>query len=325
MLGNRDFCGERGIRTPGGVTLAGFQDQCIRPLCHFSQAATKIESFFQSLQAFTVFILFTKLLLMSFFAPIFAGMDAWYHYVLLVGVGFAVGFVNTIAGGGSLLSLPVLIFLGLPPSVANGTNRVAIVIQTALATAGFKSKGVSTYPFNAYLGFSALIGALIGAYIAVDIKGETFNKILAIVMVVVVLIIIFSPKINTKQIQERITGKYLWLGILVFFFFGIYGGFINAGLGFAMILFLHYVNHMTLVRANATKVAVVFIYTLAALAVFVLNDKVNWKVGLILAIGNGTGAWLASRISVQRGDGFIKTFLIIMVIAMAIKLWFFNS
>jgi len=81
---------------------------------------------------------------------------------------------------------------------------------------------------------------------------------------------------------------------------------------------------MTLVRSNATKVTVVFIYTLSALAVFVFNDKVNWSIGLILAIGNGTGAWLASRISVNKGDGFIKTFIVIMVLALSIKLWFFK-
>jgi uncharacterized membrane protein YfcA len=250
-------------------------------------------------------------------------MEEWYHYVLLIVVGFAVGFINTVAGGGSLLSLPILIFLGLPPSVANGTNRVAIVIQTALATAGFKSKGVSTFPFNAYLGASALIGAIIGARIAVDIDGAVFNKILAVIMIVVILIIVFMPKTNLKDVQERLTGKYLWLGMLAFFFFGIYGGFINAGLGFIIILFLHYFNHMSLVRANATKVAVVFIYMLSALAVFVLNDKVNWAIGFVLAIGNGSGAWIASRVSVNKGDGFIKTFLIVMVAIMAIKLWFF--
>ena len=127
-----------------------------------------------------------------------------------------------------------------------------------------------------------------------------------------------------EELEERVTGKHLWIGIVAFFFFGIYGGFINAGLGFIIILFLHYVNRMNLVRVNATKVAVVFIYTLAALAVFILNDKVIWKVGLILAIGNGSGAWLASRISVNKGDGFIKTFLVVMVVIMAIKLWFFN-
>jgi uncharacterized membrane protein YfcA len=250
-------------------------------------------------------------------------MEEWYHYPLLVAVGFAVGFINTVAGGGSLLSLPTLIFLGLPAPVANGTNRVAIVIQTALATAGFKSKGISTYPFNVYLGISAFFGSILGAYIAIDVKGEMFNRILAIIMVAVVLIIIFKPKMRLEEMQERLTGKYLWLSIAAFFFFGIYGGFINAGLGFLMMLFMHFVNRMNLVRVNATKVAVVFIYMLSALAVFALNDKVNWKLGFILAIGNGTGAWVASRFSVKKGDGFIKTFLIVAVIAMAIKLWFF--
>ncbi|MDO6516937.1 sulfite exporter TauE/SafE family protein [Zobellia uliginosa] len=251
-------------------------------------------------------------------------MGEWYHYALLIGVGFVVGFINTVAGGGSLLTLPVLIFLGLPPAIANGTNRVAVVVQTALATAGFKSKGVSTYPFNAYLGVAAFLGAIIGAYIAVDIKGETFNRILAAIMLVVVLIIIFKPDVRISDFEEKLSGKPFYIAIIAFFFFGIYGGFINAGLGFIIILFLHYVNHMTLVRANATKVAVVFIYTLSALAVFVLNDKVNWKIGLILAIGNGSGAWVASRFSVKRGDGFIKGFLVVMVVAMSIKLWFFN-
>ena len=251
-------------------------------------------------------------------------MDEWYHYLLLVGVGFVVGFINTVAGGGSLISLPILIFLGLPPSVANGTNRVAIAIQNAMGVIGFKSKGVSTFPFNLYLGLSALAGAIIGAQIAVDIKGETFNRILAIIMVIVVLIIVFRPKMKVHEMKERLTGKYLWLGIIVFFFLGIYGGFINAGIGFVILLFLHYVNHMSLVRANATKVAIVFTYTLSALVVFYLNDKILWKVGLVLALGNGAGAWFSSRISVDRGDGYIKIFLVVIIFLMAVRLWFFN-
>lgn len=251
-------------------------------------------------------------------------MQEWYHYVLLIVVGFVVGFINTIAGGASLISLPTLIFLGLPPAVANGTNRVAIIVQTAMATAGFKSKGISTFPFHIYLGVSALFGAIIGARIAVDMDGELFNRILAMVMLAVVLIIIFKPKIKLVDLQERLTGKYLWSGVMVFFFFGIYGGFINAGIGFLIILFLHFFNKMTLVRANATKVVVVFIYTLSSLAVFAFNDKVDWVIGLVLALGNGTGAWVGSRFSVKKGDGFIKTFLVVMVMAMAIKLWFFT-
>jgi len=250
-------------------------------------------------------------------------MEQWYYYAALMIVGFVVGFINTVAGGGSLLSLPILIFFGLPPTVANGTNRVAIVVQAIVATAGFKSKGISTFPFNVYLGISALIGAVIGANIAVDLKGETFNKVLAIVMVAVIVIIIFKPKTNLKHLKERLTGKYLWVGVFAFFLIGVYGGFINAGVGFIIIMFLHYVNYMTLLRANATKVVVVSVYMLSALLVFALNDKVQWAVGLVLAIGNGVGAWVASRFSVKRGDGFIRGFLIIMVGVMAIRLWFF--
>lgn len=245
------------------------------------------------------------------------------EYLLLIVVGVCVGFINTMAGGGSLLTLPALIFMGLPPSVANGTNRVAIVIQTAMAVAGFKSKKVSTFPFNVYLGVSALIGSIIGAKIAINVKGETFNKILSIVMVLVLLIIILKPKMKVEELSERITGKYLWVGIIAFFFIGIYGGFINAGIGFVIIMFLYNVNRMTLVRSNATKVAVVFMYTLSALVVFILNDKVNWEMGLVLAMGNAIGAWVSSRISVDKGDAFVKKFLIIMIIIMAIKLWFF--
>jgi len=251
-------------------------------------------------------------------------MEEWYHYLLLIGVGFAVGFINTVAGGGSLISLPVLIFLGLPPAVANGTNRIAIFVQTAMGAAGFKSKGVSTFPFNLYLGISAFFGSILGAQIAIGVDERLFNKILAVIMIVVIVIIIFKPKTNLEQVQERLTGKYLWLGIVVFFFLGIYGGFINAGIGFIIILYLHYTHHLSLVRTNATKVFIVCIYTIAALAVFIYNDKVNFKIGLVLALGNALGAWISSRLSVKKGDGYVKIFLVIMIAVMAVKLWFFK-
>ena len=251
-------------------------------------------------------------------------MEMWYHYPMLVLIGFVVGFINTIAGGGSLLSLPFLIFLGLPPSVANGTNRVAIVIQTFMATMGFRSKGVSTFPFNTYVGLSATVGSVIGANIAVSIDESLFNKILAIIMVVVIAIVVLKPKMELKDLTEKVSGKSLWQGVIVFFFLGIYGGFLNAGIGFLIILYLHYAHNINLVRTNATKVFVVLLYSLAALAVFIYNDKVDFKIGLILAIGNALGAWISSRLSVKKGDGFIRTFLVIMVWILAIKLWFFE-
>jgi len=244
---------------------------------------------------------------------------------ILILIGFFAGVVNTIAGGGSLLTLPVLIFFGLPPSVANGTNRIALFIQMLVGSAGFKSKGIKTFPFSIYLGISALLGALIGAQIAIDIKGDTFNKILSFVMVVVVLIIVFKPKLKTEDVIERITGKHLWVGCVAFFFFGIYGGFLNAGLGLILVFFLHYYNRLSLVKSNAAKAVIISIYMGGALAVFIMNDQIDWSVGLTMAVGNALGAWFSSRFSVNKGDKFVKYFLIIAVTVMAIKLWFFSS
>jgi uncharacterized membrane protein YfcA len=247
-----------------------------------------------------------------------------YNLLLLLLAGFVAGFINTIAGGGSLITLPALIFLGLPPSIANGTNRIGIFLQTFSGAAGFKSKGIKTFPFSIYCGVSALLGSLIGARIAVDIKGDVFNKILAVVMIVVVFLIVLKPKVNFETLVERTHGKHLWISIIVFFFFGIYGGFINAGIGFVLLLFLSYFNKMTLIKANATKVTIVCIYTLGALFMFYINDKISWTHGLFLALGNIFGAWISSRWSVKKGDGFVRIFLIVMVTLMAAKLWFFD-
>ena len=250
-------------------------------------------------------------------------MNPIVEIIVLVCIGFVAGCINTLAGGGSLLTLPILIFLGLPPNVANGTNRIAILFQNIFTTAGFKSKGVITFPFSIYLGISALIGSVIGAQIAVDIIGETFNKILASIMIIVVVYMVFQSKSKQQNSIEKTTGKHLWIGVVLFFFVGIYGGFIQAGVGFIMLLILSSVNNLSLVKSNAIKVTVVLIYTVSTVAVFAYNDKIDWKVGLTLAIGNSVGGWLASRWSVKKGDGIIRKFLVVMIIIMAIKLWFF--
>lgn len=244
-------------------------------------------------------------------------------YLLLIAAGFAAGFINTLAGGGTLLTLPALIFMGLPPNVANGTNRIAIFLQTGAGVLGFKSKGVSTQPFSIYLAIPALLGSFIGAEYASHIDGEAFKDILSVIMIAVVIAIVFKPKAKIADLQERLTGKYLWISMIIFFFLGIYGGFINAGIGFLMLLVLPYLNRMSLVRSNATKVFVVFIYTISAIITFWYNGLIDWKYGLILAIGNVSGAWIGSRWSVKKGDGVVKIFLVVMVTAMAIKLWFF--
>jgi uncharacterized membrane protein YfcA len=243
--------------------------------------------------------------------------------LILIFTGLIVGFLNTVAGGGSLISLPILIFMGLPSNVANASSRIGILFQSASAVKGFQSKNISTYPYNLFLGISALLGALLGAKIAVDIKGETFNKILAIVMILLVFSIIFKPSNKTQLLAEKMSLKYQFIGTLLFFFVGIYGGFIQAGVGFIMIVILTSLNKFTLVKSNSAKSFVILVYTCAAIIVFAYEGIINWPYGLTLAVGNAIGGWFASRWSVVKGDEWIKSFLLITVIALAIKLWFF--
>ncbi len=252
-------------------------------------------------------------------------MEEWYHYALLFVVGLFAAFINTLAGGGSLLTLPVLIFMGLPPSIANGTNRIAVLIQGIANVAGYGSKGMQiSSGFIWQLSISATFGTIIGTGLAIWIDEAAFNKILALVMVLMVVLMLYRPKKEFGGMVERLEGKYRNWGIFIFFLIGIYGGFIQAGTGILMLLALSSVNHLTLMKSNVVKGTVVLIYSIAALVLFGLNGKLHWEIGLTLASGQALGGWLTSRWSVHQGDGLVKTVMIIMVIAMAIKLWFFN-
>ena len=163
-------------------------------------------------------------------------------FLILVFVGLMAGAINTLGGGGSLLTLPALIFLGLPPSIANASNRIGILFSSISATTGYASKGVMNFPFNIYLGFSALFGSLLGAKIAIEIDGQLFNKILSILMIIVLLLIVFKPSNTQNNFVEKLHGKHLVISIFIFFLIGIYGGFINAGIG--IIIMFHLSNQM---------------------------------------------------------------------------------
>ncbi|MBC6400538.1 MAG: sulfite exporter TauE/SafE family protein [Ekhidna sp.] len=243
--------------------------------------------------------------------------------ILLVLAGSFAGFVNSVAGGGSLITIPLLIFMGLPSAEANGSNRIALFIQNIFSVAGYRSKGVYVFPFAVWVAIPAVIGAIIGSKIAVDISDQLFNRILAIIMIVVMSITIFKPRI-TGTTRDLLTRRKVWTSIPVFFFLGIYGGFIQAGIGFLIIASLTAVHGFNMAHTNSIKVFVILCYTLAAVIVFYLEGKIRWEYGLTLASGNSVGGWIGSRWSVGRSDRVIRTILLVMVISISIKLWFFN-
>jgi len=245
-------------------------------------------------------------------------MEIWHIPVVFI-VGIIAGFINTLAGGGSLLTLPILIFLGLPTAVANGTNRLAIITQCLFAVTGFKRKGVSNFKLSLLLSVPALFGAIIGAQFAVDISDILFKRILAIITLLVLGLILWNPRRDVGSLMS--SGRnHLIITMIVFFFIGFYGGFIQVGVGFIIIAALTTITGLSLVETNSHKVFIVGIYTIFALIVFAFNGKVCWEIGLCLAAGMGIGGWIGSHWAVARGERWIRLVLTICVIAMVIKL-----
>ncbi|WP_217700156.1 sulfite exporter TauE/SafE family protein [Halobacillus salinus] len=236
--------------------------------------------------------------------------------------GIGAGFINVMAGGGSLLTLPLLILFGLPSAVANGTNRIALMAQNIVAIASFRKGGYFDWKFSTMLAIPALIGSIVGAQIAVTMSDDLFNRILSILMIVVLVIIVWKPH---KRLSAATEGQ-TWpkrIGLMVIFFFvGVYGGFIQAGVGFIIIATLTLVSGLSLVNINSIKVFVVAIYTLSALVVFIVNGQVHWGYGLTLAAGTSLGALLGSRFAVKHGDKWVQRILIVAVVAMAVRLFF---
>lgn len=212
--------------------------------------------------------------------------------------------------------------MGLPPNVANATNRIGIFFNGIFAIRGFQSKGTKIEKYSIWLGVSAFCGAIIGSLIAVDIKGETFNRILAGVIVIVVAYMLFGNKTSTNQ-KQKTSPKANTLGIISFFLIGIYGGFLQAGVGYLIMAALTFINGFSLLKTNITKVIVVPIYTLASLGIFVYNDLINWELGTALAVGSALGGWLTSRWSTDVNDKWIRYFVMLTAFAFAVKLFFF--
>ena len=248
-------------------------------------------------------------------------MEIFLKIPLILVTGVCAGFLNTVAGGGSLLTLPVLIFLDLSTAKANGTNRIAILIQNASGIIGFRRKGVSDFGYSALLTLPALLGALIGAVIANKTGDVTFKRVFAGIMIAVLLLTLFDPTKKWQDGTENLSLPRKIIGMVVFFFVGIYGGFIQAGAGFLIIAALTLTNGFDLVRTNAIKLFVVFFYTIIALIVFINKGNIDLSLGLTLAVGNATGAWIGSHWAVAKGNKWIRVVLVVAVVAFAIRLF----
>lgn len=242
------------------------------------------------------------------------------QYALVLLAGVCAGFLNIVAGGGSLITMPILIFLGLPSAVANGTNRIGLLVEASVGVVNFRRRGFFDPRYSAELALPAVAGAVLGSWIVIDIPDEVFNRLLAVVMIAVLALVLTKPGRAAERGAQELGTRRRILSAIAFFFVGLYGGFVQAGVGFIIIATLSAITRLSLVNINSIKVFVVGAYLVPSLAVFILNDKVDWHLGLTLGAGMGAGAWLGTVFTVEKGDRWIRVVLTIAVLGMAAKL-----
>ncbi len=246
------------------------------------------------------------------------------HLLLILIIGAAAGFINVLAGGGSFLTLPLMIFLGLPPNVANGTNRVAIIMQNVFSVGSFIHKKVNPGRFAVKATLCAVPGGILGAWLATIVSDDQFRTSLAVFMILMSLFTLFFKQGEGQDPlnPHAYSGSWIIPG-LAYFLVGIYGGYIQAGVGFLIITVL-LLQNINLVHGNAVKLTIITFFSISALIIFALNDQVNWALGAMLGVGNMTGGWLGTRVAIAKGHRWIRHVVTIAVIVFALKLLFWN-
>lgn len=240
-------------------------------------------------------------------------------YVALFLTGFAAAVINVIAAGGSFLTLPLLIFLGLPASLANGTNRVGVLAQNVSAVFGFHRHRVLPVSWSLAVSVPATAGAAIGVWAALHVPDVAFRRILSVVMLSMTLATLLSGRTRVRP-DAAPRSPWHWSMTAGFFLAGIYGGFLQAGVGF-LALALTTVAGLDLVRGNAVKVFVVMLLTGLSLAVFAGAGHVHWPAGLALALGNLLGGLVGVKVAVLKGQKWLEHVVTVTVIVFAVLLW----
>jgi len=242
-----------------------------------------------------------------------------FSVVLLVGAGFLAGFINTIAGGGSMLTLPAFMMLGLPADLANGTNRVGVVLQSVAGVRGFHRAGRLAAGTIVPTLVPTLTGSLAGSVLASYLPVTWLEPTLLGTMIVMALLMLLRPAVVAPPpgtppyaLRDRPSA---WMGL---FAAGVYGGFVQAGVGFILIAALAGGLRYDLVRANALKMAITGALTAVALLVFVARGQVLWIPGLLMAVGTVAGATSSVKFAIAVPQAVLRWILFVMVVASCI-------
>jgi len=233
-----------------------------------------------------------------------------FELLLLIGVALVAGAINTVAGGGSNLVLPTLMILGMPPEVANATNRVGIFVESVVAISEFKRhKKLETFDLKAIL-IPMVFGGLFGSLAAAFAPPNILKPLLIGTMICMSLLVLFRPAVvsppSGTEVRRVGDTPSAWIGLLAA---GFYGGFVQAGVGFLLLASIAGTLHYDIVRANAIKIVCTFVFTLVSLGIFIWQDQVAWIEGFILSIGYIAGAYFGVKLAVYTDPKVLRWFL----------------
>ena len=233
--------------------------------------------------------------------------------------GLIVGFINTLAGGGTVISMAVFMWCGMPIIEAAGTNRIAVLMQNLVSTLVFRRQKMVDIRQATKLSIPVLIGTAIGAQFTMLITNGLYSVIFLFGLLFLGAMLVLKPKMwnNNDTTEIRSTTVALWITLFVT---GVYSGSIYVGVGYIFIAVFAVGYGYDLIRANALKGFMALILTPISLVLFIMHDQVNFKFGLVHGIGNIVGAYIGSKYAKQLGVPFIKKVLIIMLIISMIDL-----
>lgn len=243
----------------------------------------------------------------------------WYMYVAFFLVGMLASVINSIAGGGSTISLPIMIFLGLPPTIANGTNRIGLFVGNCTSAVNLFKHGLLNKKVYANLFFPTLIGSLLGIFFLLKINDKVFQGILSVAIFAVAVMGNLNRNLFGKP-PENPPEKLSLPAFLVFFAISIYGCIVQVGVGFLQIFALSRYTGLDLLHVNAIKNALTSTFLLVSTVGLIVIGKVEWGLAVCVAVGACLGCLMGSRLQRKKGNVFIRHFISFASLIMAVIL-----
>lgn len=241
--------------------------------------------------------------------------------LILVISGLFVGFINTLSAGGTVISIALFLALGMPANVANATNRVQVLVQSLGASLMFRQKKLIETQRIVRLAIPTMIGAIVGSLFAGILTQNIFPYVMGGILLMMIFLMFYKPKLLFEDNHQKIEKPLTFINYLTFFAIGIYGGFIQVGTGYFLILASTAMLGYDIIKTSALKVTIMFFYTLVAIGVFILDSQIYWQYGLLHSLGGVFGSWIATKFALKKGANFVRWVIIIVIILTALNLF----